>query len=323
MKLQTIAHQNVDFYGTSIPTAQLNDQVFVAMRPVVEGMGLNWSVQQKKLNKNRSKFSCVLMDTTGADGKQYSMLHMLLRKLNGWLFTINPEKVKPEIKETVIRYQEECFQVLHDYWHNGFAIKQEPTTCQTLKEKVDFFDSVASSNDLFTFNEVSKMKSVELGQNTLFDLLRRNNILMDSNIPYQQHIKSGLFKVSTVTLENGSVIEQTFFTGKGIIWLKKQLPVLVNNFSPEPVFRAPKKSSTDRQIEALMMDLVAPENEIRKKQAVEIKATASCCGKTWDLNGKFCGTCAKPLLDPNSVAGLAARLEQRNIELRGILSSFN
>lgn len=47
------------------------------------------------------------------------MLCLALRKLNGWLQTISPNKVKPEIRETVIQYQEECDDVLYEYWTNG------------------------------------------------------------------------------------------------------------------------------------------------------------------------------------------------------------
>lgn len=39
------------------------------------------------------------------------MLCLALRKLNGWLQTISPNKVKPEIREKVVQYQEECDDV--------------------------------------------------------------------------------------------------------------------------------------------------------------------------------------------------------------------
>ncbi|MFL7751335.1 P22AR C-terminal domain-containing protein, partial [Raoultella ornithinolytica] len=39
----------------------------------------------------------------------------------GWLFSINPEKVRADIRDKLIQYQEECFTVLHDYWTKGEA----------------------------------------------------------------------------------------------------------------------------------------------------------------------------------------------------------
>lgn len=47
------------------------------------------------------------------------MLCLALRKLNGWLQTISPNKVKPEIRDKVVQYQEECDDVLYEYWTKG------------------------------------------------------------------------------------------------------------------------------------------------------------------------------------------------------------
>jgi len=49
------------------------------------------------------------------------MLCIPVNELNGWLFSINPEKVGVEIKDAVILYQKECCFALHDYWHRGMA----------------------------------------------------------------------------------------------------------------------------------------------------------------------------------------------------------
>jgi len=51
-------------------------QPFVAMRRVVENLGLAWQAQIVKLRDQADRFSCHDMVTTGADGKSYSMLTM-------------------------------------------------------------------------------------------------------------------------------------------------------------------------------------------------------------------------------------------------------
>ena len=51
------------------------------------------------------------------------MLCLPLRKLSGWLSTISPNKVKPELREKVIAYQNECDDALWDYWNNGIAVR--------------------------------------------------------------------------------------------------------------------------------------------------------------------------------------------------------
>jgi hypothetical protein len=70
--------------------------------------------------------------TTGKDGKSYNMICLPLKKLFGWLMTISPNKVKPELRDTVIMYQNECDDVLWDYWTKGQAAN--PRT--TKKERV-------------------------------------------------------------------------------------------------------------------------------------------------------------------------------------------
>lgn len=44
---------------------------------------------------------------------------LALRKLAGWLHTINVGKVRPELRDKVARYQEECDDVLYQYWTKG------------------------------------------------------------------------------------------------------------------------------------------------------------------------------------------------------------
>ena len=56
-----------------------------------------------------------------AGGKQ-DMLFIPLNKINGWLFSINADKCRQDIRQKVKTYQEECFQVLYDYFHKGAAI---------------------------------------------------------------------------------------------------------------------------------------------------------------------------------------------------------
>ncbi|MCI5168349.1 MAG: hypothetical protein D3903_20215 [Candidatus Electrothrix sp. GM3_4] len=127
----------IDFYGQPISTVKNEDIEYVAMRQIVEGIGLSWGAQQQKLVKNREKFSCIDIDTTGSDGKTYKMLCLPLKKLNGYLFSINPGKVKPEIKSKVILYQEECFTALHDYFNFGYSLnKTLLETDQTKRDKL-------------------------------------------------------------------------------------------------------------------------------------------------------------------------------------------
>ena len=67
----------------------------------------------------------VEMTTTGKDGKQYKMICLPLKKLFGWLMTISPNKVKAELRNTITRYQEECDEVLWQYWTTGVVVREK------------------------------------------------------------------------------------------------------------------------------------------------------------------------------------------------------
>ena len=119
--LEAVNTSYVPFNGQQIITAMTAGVAYVAMKPIVENLGMSWSTQQTKLMKQISKFNCVHMNMVAADGKLRRLLCLPLKKLNGWLFSINPEKVRADIRDKLIQYQEECFTVLHDYWTKGKA----------------------------------------------------------------------------------------------------------------------------------------------------------------------------------------------------------
>ncbi|MGD2548653.1 phage antirepressor N-terminal domain-containing protein [Escherichia coli] len=119
--LEAVNTSYVPFNGQQIITAMAAGVAYVAMKPIVENLGMSWSTQQTKLMKQISKFNCVHMNMVAADGKLRKLLCLPLKKLNGWLFSINTEKVRADIRDKLIQYQEECFTVLHDYWTKGKA----------------------------------------------------------------------------------------------------------------------------------------------------------------------------------------------------------
>ncbi|OVN49522.1 phage antirepressor N-terminal domain-containing protein [Acinetobacter baumannii] len=124
--MRTLTQINVPFHSADLVIIEFNNQPFTAMRPIVEGMGLTWQSQYEKL---KQRFSSVITEivTTGKDGKQYNMVCLPVRKLFGWLMTISPNKVKPALRDTVILYQQECDDVLWEYWTKGQAINQRLT----------------------------------------------------------------------------------------------------------------------------------------------------------------------------------------------------
>lgn len=110
----------VPFHGDTVVLVGQDNEPYVAMKPVATNMGLDWKSQHAKLT---DRFASVVVEitTTGGDGKQYAMTCMPLKKLPAWLYSISPNKVAPELREKITRYQEECDDALWNYWAQGVA----------------------------------------------------------------------------------------------------------------------------------------------------------------------------------------------------------
>ncbi|UBX30236.1 phage antirepressor N-terminal domain-containing protein [Arsenophonus apicola] len=115
---------NVPFHGAELYIVNYNGEPFTPMKPIVEGMGMIWAAQFVKL-KQRFISTISEIEMVADDGKSRKMVCLPLRKLAGWLATISPNKVKSEIRDKVIQYQEECDDVLYEYWTTG-EVKAKP-----------------------------------------------------------------------------------------------------------------------------------------------------------------------------------------------------
>lgn len=94
-------------------------QPYVAMKALVEGMGLDWGSQHKKLAADASRWGISVMEIPSDEGAQEAVC-MPPRKLPGWLMTLRPSRVAHKKSAALIRlYQEECDTVLWDYWTKG------------------------------------------------------------------------------------------------------------------------------------------------------------------------------------------------------------
>ncbi|GKJ67448.1 TPA: phage antirepressor N-terminal domain-containing protein [Klebsiella pneumoniae] len=133
--LEAVNTSYVPFNGQQVLTTMAAGIAYVAMRPIVENIGLDWAAQFVKLKKQSKKFGCCDIATPSKGGIQ-KMLCIPLKKLNGWLFSINPEKVRADIRDKLIQYQEECFTVLHDYWTKGNAENPRKTQQSTAKQLI-------------------------------------------------------------------------------------------------------------------------------------------------------------------------------------------
>ncbi len=119
----------VDFHGQSLTVVTgPNGEHLVAMKPICEAIGLGWQSQYNRIKRHDVLSSTVVIMTTVAeDGKKRELLCLPLDMLNGWLFGVDASRVRPEIRDTLIQYQRECFAALAAYWQQGEAANLRKT----------------------------------------------------------------------------------------------------------------------------------------------------------------------------------------------------
>jgi len=136
------AINTVPFHNHNLLLIEHNGEAFAAMKPIVEGMGLAWGAQQQKITKNAKRWATIsITDTVAQDGKKRDMLSMPVRKLPAFFASIHPNKVKPELRATIEKYQDECDNALWAYWNEGMAVNPRatisPAQQRLIQEKVN------------------------------------------------------------------------------------------------------------------------------------------------------------------------------------------
>ena len=87
--------------------------------------------------------------------------------------------------------------------------------------KVRFADHVSDTVNLIDMNEMAKLcadHGIRIGRTRLFAWLRSKGILMAGNLPYQEYIERGYFRVKESVFEmhgEPKTYQQTLVTGKG------------------------------------------------------------------------------------------------------------
>jgi anti-repressor protein len=75
-------------------------------------------------------------------------------------------------------------------------IESQQKMLTAAQPKVEFYDAVTDSRDAIPIGNAAKVLGIPgIGRNTLFAILREKGVLMSGNIPMQEHIDRGRFRV--------------------------------------------------------------------------------------------------------------------------------
>ena len=120
-----ISTQTISFNNQSLITVEQNGNHYVAMKPICENIGLAWESQVLRIKRDEVLSQGMIVMIIPTNGGNQNMICLPIEYLNGWLFGLNPNKVRADLKERLENYQEECFLALWDYWTEGIARRDE------------------------------------------------------------------------------------------------------------------------------------------------------------------------------------------------------
>lgn len=125
----------IEFHGDQMLTILEDDVPRVAIKPIVDSIGIDWPTQHKKIVGDPVLSKGMGLSPIPSERGPQETLTLPLDLMQGWLFKLNPDKVKPEARDRLIAYQQECYQVLHDYWVKGAAINPRIAASMEHSEK--------------------------------------------------------------------------------------------------------------------------------------------------------------------------------------------
>ena len=118
--LQPVEQKTVLFYEDEITAVRMADgEVLIPLRPIVEGLGLDWAAQTRRINRDPVLSEVKGVAVTATPGGDQEMLCLPLDYISGFLFGVNANRVKPELKERVILYQKNCYKALAEAFKDG------------------------------------------------------------------------------------------------------------------------------------------------------------------------------------------------------------
>lgn len=113
----------IDFHGTQLVGFENERGAFIALKPVVEGMGLDWSAQYRRVTRDPILMEGVAMMAMPLGQEQVCLS---LDMIHGWLFTIDSERVKPELRDRVLVFKRDCYRVLARTFARAAPAAEQP-----------------------------------------------------------------------------------------------------------------------------------------------------------------------------------------------------
>ena len=118
--LVPVEQKSVSFYNDEIVAIRVaNGAIYVPIRPICDNLGVTLAGQRERINRDPVLAGESTSVSVTLTQQTREMICLPLKYIPGWLFGINADRVKPELRDKVIRYQRECYDVLAEAFSEG------------------------------------------------------------------------------------------------------------------------------------------------------------------------------------------------------------
>lgn len=223
-----------DEFG-EVRTVLINDEPYFVAKDITDRLGFSNGRDAISKHVDDEDKGVAKCDTLGG-AQEYTVINesglysLVLssklesaKKFKRWI----TREVIPEIRKTggykLPQTYQEALRALADKVEQNEKLAAENAK---LLPKAEFFDAVTDSKTAISIGEVAKVLDMGIGQNKLFAFLREQKILDRQNIPYQEYIDRGYFRIVEQKYEVRGEVRiniKTLVFQKGIDWIRKQL----------------------------------------------------------------------------------------------------
>jgi hypothetical protein len=136
--LVPVEQKEVEFYEDTIVAVRLTDgSIQVPIRPICDNLGVTLAGQRERINRDPVLSEEVTSVSVTLTQQAREMLCLPLKFIPGWLFGISANRVKPGLRDRIIRYQRECYDVLWEAFEEGRLTTTGEATFDELLQRSD------------------------------------------------------------------------------------------------------------------------------------------------------------------------------------------
>ena len=242
-ELQVFEHGNFgDTDHCKLEVVVVDGDVFFKATPSAKALG--YSNPRDAIIRHCDQKGVVFLDTHSAGGMQQvkyisegNLYRLIMRSnLRGaksiatWVF----DEVLPSIRKYGLYAVDELINDPDLAIQAFTALRDERAKNRELSEKIDkmahkveFYDAVTGSKNAIHIGKCAKSLDIKgVGRNKLFEILRKLNILMWNNVPYQKYIDMEYFRVIIQEYTaKGEVIAttRTLIYPRGMEYIRKRV----------------------------------------------------------------------------------------------------